>query len=67
MAAGRTLTLEQAVDEALFSLGEPDGLTHTDEGTAREEPSPAVTGPSEGAGLSRREGVDHYFAGAQNS
>jgi predicted ATPase/DNA-binding SARP family transcriptional activator len=55
VAAGRTLTLEQAVDEALVWLGEPDGFTQTDERTAREEPSPAEGGPSEGAGLCRRD------------
>jgi putative transposase len=38
--SGRALTLEQAVDEALVWLGEPDGLARIDEPMAREEPSP---------------------------
>jgi predicted ATPase/DNA-binding NarL/FixJ family response regulator len=46
--AGRALTLEQAVDEALAWLGEPESSAHPGERPGRED-------PSGGAGLSPRE------------
>jgi predicted ATPase/DNA-binding CsgD family transcriptional regulator len=64
VAAGRALTLDQAVDEALAWLAEPDRFTPVGVGPAHEEPLLPVTVPpvlaaakarSAGVGLTPRE------------
>jgi predicted ATPase/DNA-binding CsgD family transcriptional regulator len=45
-AAGRALTLEQAVDEALGWLAGPESSPHVGARPAREGPPPPVTGPA---------------------
>jgi predicted ATPase/DNA-binding SARP family transcriptional activator len=51
VAAGRTLTLERAIDEAVIWLREPDEHTQEAPPASHEQPSPSGLRPSQDAGV----------------